>query len=68
MSRVQAKGVPEVTGGIEAVAIKLMGGVKPQIGGKLGKAAGAACHDLADVKCVSRKPGKAFKTTSGLKY
>ncbi len=68
MSRVQGKGVPDVPSGIEATAVKLMGGAKLRVEGKVGKAVGAAYRAFADIKCASRKGGKAYKTTSGLKY
>jgi hypothetical protein len=71
MSRAQVKaGAVEIKGGIEAAAVKLMGGTKSQAKRKTAKAIGIACQALRAIKSASRKGVKtiAYKAASGLRY
>ncbi len=73
MSRDQGKGAGgDAKSGIEASAVKLMGGAKLRIKGKMDKAVGAAYRAFGGIKPASGKgaSGKAaaYKTVSGLKY
>ncbi len=56
---------------IEASAVKLMGGAKLRIKGKMDKAVGVAYRAFGTIKPASRGAGSkaaAYKAASGLKY
>jgi hypothetical protein len=73
MNRDQAKSAGgDAKSSIEASAVKLMGGAKLRIHGKMDKAVGAAYRVFGGIKRAGSKgagsKASAYKTASGLKY